>query len=321
LAPAGNNKKIRNTVLVCLKISVSAVLLYLIFSKAGGKAVIANLRLLNPIAFIAASGIYLSTLYLSSLRWRLLIPRNTGLKRIFSFYMIGAFFNTCTPGIIGGDAVKAYYLHKELSARSRSSTLSIAIASVFMDRYIGFFALLTISIIVFPFGFKYLEETPVKWLMPALLLGFAAGSILIFKFRIGERLKFLFKVYEYFSLYRSKRRELSMSFLYSLCIQLLNILSVYILSQSLSLGLSFLSLVVFVPIIVLISFIPVSISGIGLREGAFVFFLGTLGVASELSVTLSISWFLSIVFASLPGLFPYLRFKTVLDREEKEEPL
>ena len=72
--------------------------------------------------------------------------------------------------------------------------------------------------------------------------------------------------------------------------------------------------------IILISMIPVSISGLGIREGAFVFFLGTTGVPPEKAMTLSILWFLSVVVAGLWGFIEYLRFKQLFGGGVKEEP-
>lgn len=322
MAPGNRiNKTIKKIAILVAKLSVSTVLFYLLISKIGTQTIINNMRALSPATFIAAVGIYITATYLSSRRWNLLIPQDIKTKRLFSLYMIGSFFNAYMPGIIGGDAVKAYYLSKVLkednSTHTPQSSLSIAIASVFMDRYMGFSALLAISIIASPVGFKYLEGTAVKWLMPVVLVAFISGSIIIFKFRLGERVKFLFRIYEYFHIYNRKRHVLFKAFLYSLVIQISSIIAIYILSRGIFLNISFLSLLAFVPIIILISFIPVSISGIGLREGAFVILLETIGVPPDLSVTLSILWFLSVVVASLWGLFEYLRFKAVLGREVK----
>ncbi|HAK87565.1 MAG: hypothetical protein A2077_06525 [Nitrospirae bacterium GWC2_46_6] len=314
----GKSRVARYAVLI-VKLSISAGLIYFLISKVGGRTIINHITRLNPLIFITACAAYLFMIWLSSVRWTLLIPRKMETGRLFSIYMIGSFFNTYMPGIIGGDAVKAYYLSKELKSSSSrpdkfsDHTLSISIASVFMDRYIGFTAILFISMAAFPLAFAYLEGTPVRWLMPIVLAVFTVGSIVVFKFRLGERFKFLFKVYEYFRLYSKKRDVLLKAFIYSLVLQGLNIVVVYFLSVGLSLGISFFHIVVFLPIIILISFIPVSISGIGLREGAFVILLGTAGVSPERSVALSLVWFLSYVTASLVGLFEYLRLKPVLD--------
>ncbi|MCL5977712.1 MAG: flippase-like domain-containing protein [Nitrospirae bacterium] len=312
--------RISRYIILIGKLLISFGLIYFLISKIGGRIIIDHVSRLNPLIFITACGAYLFMIWLSSVRWNLLIPHKIKTSKLFSIYMIGSFFNTYMPGIIGGDAVKAYYLSKELKSlgvegNSPTHELSIAIASVFMDRYIGFTAILFISMAAFPLAFAYLDGTPVRWLMPIVLVVFIGGSIVIFKFRIGERIKFLFRVYEYFHLYSRKRDVLLKAFIYSVILQGLNIGVVYFLSRGLSLEISFFHIVVFLPIIILISFIPVSISGIGLREGAFIILLGTAGVSPEMSVALSLVWFLSYVIASLVGLFEYLRLKPVLDRQ------
>jgi uncharacterized protein (TIRG00374 family) len=324
---------IKQIAILIAKLSVSVILFYLLISKVGGKTILYNVRLLDPVAFFAAVGLYIISSYLSTMRWKLLVPYQSKTSRLFSIYMIGSFFNTYMPGIIGGDAVKAYYLNKELQTTGSASkpqdqkevtpSLAVAIASVFMDRYIGLSALLALGILAFPFGIGYLESAsvqwPVIWFVPAATSVFIVSSILIFKFRIGGRLRFLFKTYQYFQFYGSKKNILGRCFIYSIIIQLLSILSIYVLAKGLSLNTSFLSLLIFVPIIVLVSFLPVSISGIGLREGAFIFLLGSTGIPAEKSMTLSIIWFLSVFVAGVWGLFEYLRFKTMFGREEKQK--
>jgi len=325
---------IKQAAILIAKLSVSAILFYLLVAKVGGKTILHNIQLLDPIAFFSAIGLYIIASYLSTLRWKLLIPYQSKTSRLFSIYMIGSFFNTYMPGIIGGDAVKAYYLNKELHATGSAlkaqdqievhPSLVVAIASVFMDRYVGLSALLTLGILAFPFGISYLERAsvqwPVIWFVPAATSVFIASSFLIFKARIGVRLRFLFKTYQYLQFYRSKKNILGRCFIYSIIIQLLTILSVYILAKGISLDTSFLALLIFVPIIILVSFLPFSISGIGLREGAFIFLLGSMGISAEKSMTLSIIWFLSVFFAGVWGLFEYLRFKTMFGREEKQQP-
>ena len=324
---------IKKASILTVKLSISAILLYFLVSKVGSRSIIYNLTLLNPFAFLAAVGLYIFTAYLSTMRWKLLIPYQNRISRLFSIYMIGSFFNTYMPGSVGGDAVKAYYLHKESRAPGTSKTrdqkevtrsLAVAIASVFMDRYIGLSALLTLGMLAFPFGISYLERAsihwPVIWLVPTVACVFVTTSFLILRFRIGERVKFLLKAYEYFEFYRSKRNVLARGFIYSIMVQLLVVLSVFILSRGLSLHIPFLSLLIFMPIIILVSSLPLSISGIGLREGAFIFLLGSTGIPAEKCITLSLVWFLSVFVAGGWGLFEYLRFKTMFGREEKQEP-
>lgn len=323
---------IKKAVILLIKLIVSASLLFFLVSKVGGRTIITNMSLLDPASFLAAIGLYILMAYLSSLRWKLLVPYQSRISRLFSIYMIGSFFNTYMPGIVGGDAAKAYYLNKELNAAGAVSSaqdpkdvmnpLVVSIASVFMDRYIGLSALLCIGIVAFPFGLGYLQKAsvhwPVIWVLPAATAIFIASSLLIFRFRIGERFKFLVKTYNYFQFYRSKTNIMANVFIYSIIIQLINVLSVYVVARGLSLDISFLLLLIFLPIIILVSFLPLSISGLGLREGSFIILLGSTGIPAEKSMTLSLVWFLSVFVAGLWGFIEYLRFKTMFGREEKQ---
>lgn len=283
------------------------------------------MKRMNPAAFIAAVAIYVLASYISTLRWKMLVPCKTETRRMFDMYMIGAFFNICMPGLIGGDAIKIYYLGREIKNKSgkvecrklQTGENALAVASVFMDRYVGFAALMTIAMITFPFGFGYLQGTPVKWLIPFVVSSFIAGSIVVFRFRIGGHINFISNVYDNFSLYKNQRAVIGRCFAYSLFIQVLSVLGVYILALGLSMKISFLSVFIFLPIIIVISFLPLSISGIGLREGAFVFLFGLTGIAEDMAMTLSLVWFFSIIAASAWGLVEYLRFKTVLGSDIK----
>lgn len=302
------------TFLFILKILISFSLLFYLISKIGINIIINTIKQLNLLSFFVAVSIYIISIFLSSLRLRLFLSHKLPLRKIFSLYMIGSFFNTYMPGIVGGDAVKAYYLNKEIKTifqpdRDAESSISESVASVFVDRYIGFFTLLCICLFAFPFGSKYLKNTSINWIIPLVFLSFILGSIVVFKFRIGDRLTFLANFYNYFQRYIKKVDVLIKSFLYSLIIQISGIFAVFVLSEGLSMEIPFSFFLLFIPIIILISFIPLSLSGIGLREGAFVVFFQKIGIPSHLSMTLSLLWFLSTVTASLLGLFEYLRYK------------
>lgn len=325
-----SNKKLKSLIFFILKLFLSGGILYFLVSKIGIHTITGYIRQIHLFAFISAAGLYIFSIYLSSLRWSLLINQKISNQRLFSLYMIGSFFNVCLPGIIGGDAVKAYYLHRELKNTDiskkdievqDSKTGIVAIASVFMDRYIGFGALMIIGMMAFPFGFQYLHRTPegasLIWLMPLLFFAYVFGSMVIFWFRAGERFRLILKLYEYFDLYKAKRTLISKAFLYSIFIQLLNIFSVYILSKGLSFEIPMLPLLIFLPVITTISMIPISISGLGLREFAFVIFFGTIGIPSDVSMSLSLSWFFSIVAANILGFVLYLFYRNPSDNFKK----
>lgn len=297
--------RLNKTLIVCIKIVVSSGLIYLVLSKAGIEKVIGAITGINFFYFLLAAFVYIFSIYLSSVRWQLLLPKGFKTGRAFSFYLIGAFFNNILPGIIGGDAIKVYYLYKD------KMNNSFAVASVFMDRYIGFAALMFIGLMAFPFGFDYFRGSYIEWLLPAIVSSFVIASLLIFGLRLGKGFSFMAGFYEYFISYRRNKKIILKAFLLSIIVQLTCILAIYVLSRGLKIELPLIPLFIFVPIISTISTIPISISGIGVREAAFVMLLGFLEITPAQATALSFSWFLSMVAGSLPGLIEYLRHKKI----------
>jgi hypothetical protein len=286
-----------------VKVFVSGGLLYAIISKTGLDKVLSTLKGIYIPSFILAVMIYICATFISTLRWRLLLHERFGLGKLFSLYFIGSFFNHLLPGMIGGDAVKAYYLYRD------TGKASSAVASVFMDRYIGFTALILVGLIAFPFGFSYFKGSYIEWILPLIALLFIAGSFIVFGLRIGRSLKFLAGFYDYFALYKEKKEVIVKTFLLSVVIQTIVIFGVYVLSRGLGVNVPLLPLFIFVPVISTIATVPISISGLGVREASFVLLLGFLGISPAQATAVSFAWFLSVATGSLPGLVEYLRYK------------
>jgi uncharacterized membrane protein YbhN (UPF0104 family) len=289
--------------LFILKFGVSFVLLYIVLSRTGPELVYSTLKNMNPFAFISALILYLFAQFISTLRWRLLISDNIGIKKLFSIYLIGSFFNNLLPGLIGGDAVKGFYLYKTTGKGG------LTFASIFMDRYIGFVTLILICMAVYPFGYSYIKGSPLIWTFPIIVLMFVTASLFFFGLRVGRKIMFLSEIYSYFYSYRDKKLLILKALLLSLIIQISGIVSVYILAMGLSIHIPFLACLMFLPLIIMFTAIPISISGVGVREGAFVLFFGLIGIRSDVATAISLSWFLTGVTVNLLGLAEYLRYR------------
>jgi len=289
--------------LIFIKLCISAALLYAVFEKTGLPQILRTLSNINMLAFLGAISLYVFAQVVSSLRWKLFLPDGIGLKKLFSLYMIGAFFNSFLPGIIGGDAVKGFYIYRT------TGNIGLSLASIFMDRYLGLVVLIAISAASLPFGYRYLQSTHIKWVLPFIILFFVLGSVLFFGLRIGRQIRHLDNLYTYFHMYRNERGMLGKALFLSALVQFAGFAAVYILARGLGQYIPFLSILVYLPLIILISMIPISISGLGVREGAFVLFFGFIGVSPEAAAAISLSWFISISMGSLIGLIEYLKYK------------
>ena len=296
--------RINKALLFALKFLVSGGLLWLLFKNVGSARVAELLGNIPPLSILAASIIYLVAQLVSSFRWRLLLDDRFKIARLYSLYLVGSFFNIFLPGIVGGDAVKIYYLYKGTGKGTQ------ALASVFMDRYTGFVALVSLGLLAYPVGFRHFGGSWLQWLLPIIAVVFISASALIFVMRLGShRFKKLSKFYDYFHQYLGRREIFFKALGLSVIVQGLGMLAVYILSRGFGLDVPFLAYVVFIPIITTASSVPLSISGLGVREAAFVLLLSSMGVSQEAAMALSFSWFISMAAASLVGLIEYLRVK------------
>jgi uncharacterized membrane protein YbhN (UPF0104 family) len=289
--------------LLLVKLTISSFLLYIVLSKTGFEKVFSTLKDISIPAFIGTMLLYIFAQFISTVRWKLFLPHTLGIRKLFSLYLIGSFFSTLLPGIIGGDAVKGFYLYQ--ATRNGSLTL----ASIFMDRYIGLVVLILICTLALPFGFGYFQGSRIAWLVPLIALSFITASLLIFGLRLGQRIKLISNFYHYFHAYRNQKDIIAKSMLLSVIVQLAGILSIYVLAHGFKQDIPFTALLVFVPLIVLFSTIPISISGLGMREGAYVVLFSFINIKPEVATAISLSWFLAIAASSLLGLVAYLRYK------------
>lgn len=282
-----------------LKLAVSSLALYLVFSRADRGQILSAMKGIGVSHFFSAVLLYIFSQLISSFRLQLLLPEKFTIKKLFSICLIGAFFGSFLPGIIGGDAVRAYYLNK------KAKKMSLTLASIFMDRYLGYVSLMIIGISAAPFALSYFGDSPYKWAMPFIFVAFIIGSILFFGLQLGKRFRGVSEFYEYFSALKTRKGAIVKAVLISFFIQFLSFSMVVILAAGMGEKIPLLLLFVFLPIIVTITTIPVSISGLGVREGAFVLLLGLIGVKPEIATSLSLAYFLSLFLGSLPGLGIY----------------
>jgi len=266
-----------------------------------------------------ALAVYLVSQLVSSRRWAQL-ARPLGFSatgsRFATLYFEGMFFSLCLPGSIGGDAVKAFRLGENSSRRI------LAGCTVLADRFLGLLALTSIGAIALVVK-AYGVETP--WVWGAALLGLLApvtglqlGGRLIQKIH-GSRflLSRFFEKISALQPYWHQQSVLIKGFGYSLLIQLLNVLTVAMLGQSLGIQLPAIAYFVAVPLVSLASSIPISVNGIGIREGGFVWLLAAYGLESNHAMILGMSWTFIVTCSGLVGGVVYLFDSSRADHLER----
>jgi len=317
--------KRKKLLILFIKLSISGSILYFVLKKAGIEEVFSTIGGMAPVCFFGAMLLYIVTVYTSSHRWKYLlslVDGSSGLSsfRLFALYLMGAFFSRLLPGMVGGDAVRAYYLYKD----TKSGTM--ALASVLADRYIGFAAMLSLGLIALPFGISKISGAdagwaiPLEWIIPLIAITFITVSFIIFTLKIGSRFSKVKDFYEYFLKLKNSPSILLKSFGLSIIVQVIGIFAVYLISVGIGAKTSLVEFFLFVPIINTITALPISMSGLGVREGAFVLLLGLTGIKPEVATSISLAWFLSYALGSTPGIIVYLKWR-VQKQESEDKPI
>lgn len=294
-----------------VRIGLSFTFLGILFWKTDLPKFSATFRTIDYPLFLVSLISYTMLFIPLSYRWQLLLRAlgiEVPMERLFKTYLIGVFFNNFLPTAIGGDVVRGLDLYR-LTRKGKEAAVS-----VMAERLLGLAALLVIAVTALGFSYSSLRDpfllgliliTILVYLM--IVLGLFTPGIFIFSSRVLEKLRIqwlglkLLKIPEAIALYKSSPRPLIQSAVLSILIQALTIMIFYVLSLSLHLMIPVVYLFLFFPVISIVSMAPVSLGGLGVREGMTVYLFQKVGVESVHALGLSLAWFSIIFLTSLLG--------------------
>lgn len=244
-------------------------------------------------------------------RWQVLLKAQ-GLS--FSFRELslplfcGLFFNLFFPSFVASDIFRGMALSAPGAHRRK------IFSSVVMDRFSGMIGMSLIVLCVYPLGRTMVVSTHiffplVVFLSLTLFLSLIIFSKRFFHFfaRIGpgdwivtRKIK---EMHGRLYLFKEAPGVFFKSLLYSVVIQAVSLGYIFILFGAVGVRIPFITTVIIVPIALAIAAVPITVSGLGTREAAFVYFFLRAGVAKEasLAVSLLIAVF-SIVLALIGGV-------------------
>jgi uncharacterized protein (TIRG00374 family) len=122
----------------------------------------------------------------------------------------------------------------------------------------------------------------------------------------SKRFKRLRRLRDYARFYlRSPRLALSTSII-SLGVQAANVLSVWLLGLALGLDIPLVYYWIVVPVVCILTLLPLSVAGVGIREGSMVLLLAPLGVDRDQALCLALLWFSVLLVVGMFGGWIYL---------------
>ncbi len=301
---------------VLVKVLVSAAILYFLFRSIDLGAFFRTVRSVSPWAVAFVAVFIICSQSVSTLRWSIILKKDIDMPylKLWSIYFVGMFFNNFLPTMVGGDLVKGYYLYKHTKKGD------VALASIFMDRYSGFAALMVITAVALIPGYALIKGTGLTVLLLLLIGGFFSISLVIWvgflhKWAMDLMAKVHFyginrkidTFYRALMSYKSHYGILVKIFVCSLFVQIGVIVAYYVLGRGIGVTVPLQYYFLFIPLVNTVAMLPISLSGLGLREGAFVFLLTRVGAAQEQALTISLLWFVIGVFVSIIGGVEYVR--------------
>lgn len=267
--------------------------------------------------WLAGMGIGIGAQIIAGIRWASL-ARPIGFTHsvgvfVWRFFE-GMFFSLCLPSSIGGDVVKAYRLADSTPRRI------LAGCTVLADRLTGLAALGVLAGAAM-IAAEWSLGTGATIGTGVTLLG---AALAVFRLGVGSLDRLLAVIpaphparhfISQLLPYQARPTLLTHALIWSLLIQVGNAVSVALIARGLGVVLPMSVWFVVVPMIMLAMVVPISINGVGVREGGMAMLLAPHAVPSEQAVAIALLWFLGTIIS---GLFGGLLF--LLDRQPVNTP-
>ena len=313
----------KKTLLTMLQLAVTIGLLWWVFHDPErrremlGAVKLADWRWLG-----AGVGVFFLCTIVATARWKILLAvQNIHMTwlRTWQLFMIGMFFNLFMLGSTGGDVVKMF-----LTMREARDNKAAALLSVFMDRVIGMLALIFLSVGFLYFRYDLLNHAEgsstllnlLLWLLGAALitiLGMFAVSGLGWVHYLPQWTPLRGRIVEISAachMYAKGWRLTIWALLISFPLFGMFFTTFYCAARAFTDLLGVVDIFSVMPIVAVITAIPISVSGIGLRESLFVSLLAPFGVGAAIATLISVTGFLINTLGSLAGGIIFLFYRS-----------
>lgn len=295
-----------------------SILAFLLITKVRVRDIPQALENIDIFWLVVSFSLHALGLLISAYRWQILIRAqgdDVPLGFLAKSYLVGNFFNLFLPTRFGGDVVRIW----DGSRYSQSLLKSSAI--VVVERFTGVIVLLLFAFAASLSRLDMVQRLPFIWL--SLIVGFSGllMALLFFTpvFQLllekipgkGVRQKLKAKVLEFrriILVYREKRKAFYLALLWAFLLQINVVVHYYLAGKAFHLEIPMLDYFIFIPIILLILTIPVTIGGLGLREMLYMRIFAIYGIAGYVAFSFSI--IVDFAFTLIIGIIGGIIFVT-----------
>lgn len=257
-------------------------------------------------------GVSVVLVWVSCLKWRLFLTGrqvDLSVMRLMGLYLIGFFFNNFFPSNFGGDVVRSYILGRQIASQER------ALATVFLERFSGFLAMVSLAAGAIWFSPELRSETLVRWSVLVMGAGTVGVLVIIWRpkiikwalspfqgFEIVQTLQGkASQFHEHVAHFRGEPMLVARAMVYSYAFYAFAALGVYFAGLLLDIHCNLLQLFVVTPIVLLIAAIPLTPNSLGVWEWGFSVYLTSAGAAPEQGLAIALVLRAKNIVLSLVG--------------------
>jgi glycosyltransferase 2 family protein len=296
----------RKWLAVIAKAAISVLLIWYLFDRVDVTKVMARARTLDLGEAALAIAVLLVQTGFVTARWWLvahIMKASLAFGAALRILWVGLFFNQTLPSAVGGDAIRVWLVTRE------GTPLGKAVNLVLCDRVFALIVLVGIIGLTLPIVYARIDDEATRTTLSALV-GVGAAGIAAFLL-IGERIADLLQRWRFTKPFAALARDFRQLFIQpawtlalialSSTIHLLTIATVLLIGWGLDLPITFADALIVVPTVLMVTTLPISVAGWGVREGAMVAGFGFLGIAADGVLALSVLFGLATILVALPG--------------------
>lgn len=294
--------------LLTLKILISGALIVFVLSKIDLATAKARIAAVAPEMLVLAALAFLLQYAVCAMRWRSVLMALGGrisIPRIIHLFYIASFFHQTLPASVGGDAVRAYLTYRD------GVSLRISVSGIMLERVCTIAGLVLLVALVQPFFLPRVGAEVGVW-MTYVVAGATVvmiGGVVFLSLldRIPESYR-RWRLVSALAKLAADTRTLFFSPVAALRSLAWSVaghanlaLAIYLLARGLHLDIGLLDCLALFPPVLLMTALPISIAGWGVREGSMVYAFGLIGVATSDALILSVLYGLLTLVLALPG--------------------
>jgi glycosyltransferase 2 family protein len=287
------------------KLLFSIILVVFLFSKTDIRTLLHTARSADPRYLILAFLSEAVGWFVGTIRWKILVHpfiKKEVFFGLFRLVCVSKFYNVFLPGNVMGDIIRGFYT-KQLRMDPMQG-----IISVIADRLMGLLSFVFLSMVGLISINGTLIDPLIKKMVCLCSLLVVGGAVLIIPLsKVFQKLnKTTEKFFQCVSFYENYKKNLIEAFFAALMTSLISILVLYWLAVALGYTGPFKYFLFLIPIIQILSSIPISYAGLGVREMGLFFFLTRVGLTKNQVLAMSAIYLILLMVGGILGGIFYL---------------